>query len=111
MKYFFSLRINTKKELISKINDILGTEANYPQVGWGHELESNDIEYINFIEYYMNILEGKFDKLLEIGITRNDISIWIIYSYEEQCNLDFTPNDLKKLGDNGVALCISCYKT
>lgn len=110
MKYFFSLRIFATPEQANKITNILGIEPNYPQVAWGHKLKIKDDEYTNFIEYYLNVLEGKYDKLQEIGIYRDDISVWMIYEYEEQCNMEFEPSDMKKLGDNGITFCVSCYE-
>lgn len=111
MKYFFSLRIDAKSEQASKINSILGIESNYPQVPWGLKLVVKDDKYCNFIDYFLGILQGKYDKLQDIGIMREDISIWIIYEYKEQCNMEFAPVDMKKLGDSGITLCISCYET
>lgn len=110
MKHFFSLRIDAKPKQISKITNILGIEPNYPQVAWGYKLNVKDNSYTNFVEYFLGVLDGKYHKLQEIGITRDDISIWMIYEYEEQCNMEFTPSDMKKLGDNGITFCISCYE-
>jgi hypothetical protein len=110
MKYFFSLRIDAKPEQVSKITDILDVEPNFPQVAWGYKLDIKDNGYTNFVEYFLGFLEGRLDKLDDVGISREDISIWMIYEYEEQCNMEFTPSDMKKLGDNGITFCISCYK-
>ena len=110
MKYFFSLRIKATPEQSYKITNILGIGPNYPQLGWEHDLVVKDNEYSNFIDYFISILRGKYEKLEDIGITRDKISIWMIYEYEEQCNMEFTPEDLKKLGDNGINLCVSCYE-
>ena len=110
MKLFYSLRINAKQEQSAKITTILGIEPNYPQVGWGYKIIVKYGEYFNFIDYFTSMLSGKYEKLEDIGITRDKISIWMIYEYEEQCNMEFTPEDLKKLGDNGINLCVSCYE-
>ena len=39
-----------------------------------------------------------------------NISIWCLYEYDEQCNMEFQPNELKRLGDAGITLCISCWR-
>lgn len=109
MKYFFSLEILANSEQVDKITQILSVEPNYPQVAWGYKLIVKDNVYINFIDYFLSLLEGKYDELQHIGINKENISFWMIYEYEEQCNMEFTPNDMKKLGDNGITLCISCY--
>ena len=110
MRYYFSLRIDAKPEQKDKITNILGIESNYPQVAWGHELKTKRNEYVNFIDYFVGILEGNFDKLQDIGITKDDITLWMVYEYDGQCNMEFNPTDIKKLGDSGITLCISCYE-
>jgi len=109
MKYFFSLRIEAQLEQVPKITNILGIEPNYPQVAWGYKLVIKENTYTNFIDYFLGILEGKYDKLRKIGITKEEISIWMIYEYDEQCNMEFAPSDMKKLGDSGISFCVSCY--
>ncbi len=111
MKYFFSLKISASLEQVDKITQIIGVKPNYPQVAWGYKLIVKDNAYTNFIDHFLGILEGKYDKLQSIGIAREDISIWMIYEYEDQCNMEFIPSDMKKLGDNGITLCVSCYET
>lgn len=110
MKYFFSLRIESTSEQAPKITDILGVEPNYPRVTWGYKLIVKDDGYTNFIDCFLGILEGKYDRLQDIGVTREEISIWMIYEYEGQCNMEFSPIDMKKLGDSGITFCVSCYE-
>ena len=70
--------------------------------------EDDDI-YFDFINEFLNILENNYEKLLEIGIRREEITIWYLYEYDQQCNMEFDPIRLKRLGDNGLTLCISCW--
>ena len=49
-------------------------------------------------------------KLESIGISREDISIWVLYEYEGQCNMEYDPVSMKKIGENGIVLCISCWE-
>jgi hypothetical protein len=110
MRYFFSLKIEAKPEQVDKITHIVGVAPNYPQIAWGYKLIVQDNAYTNFVDCFLDILENKYDKLKRIGIRREDISVWMIYEYEEQCNMEFTPRDMKRLGDNGITFCISCYE-
>jgi hypothetical protein len=64
-----------------------------------------------FIQLFLGIFENKYDRLLEIGITIYDISVWMLYEYDEQCNMEFNPNQMKRMGENGITLCISCYSS
>ena len=110
MKYFFSLRIEAEQEQVFKINDILGIKSNYPEVSWGYKLKTKNQSYTNFVDSFLKVLDGKYDDLQKIGIKRENISIWMIYEYEEQCNMEFSPKELKKLGENEITFCISCFK-
>jgi len=111
MKYFYSLRIDCEESNIAIINDILQVESNYHEVGWGLEIiQDGKEDYVDFINNFLDILESKYDSLREIEIPRSRISIWLIYEYQDQCNLEFAPEDLKRLGNNEISLCISCYE-
>lgn len=57
----------------------------------------------------MDILDGKYLALEDIGVTRDMISIWRLYEYDGQCNLEYSPAEMKRLGDNGITLCVSCW--
>ena len=110
MKYY-SLRIEVDEINRQQIDEILGVKSNYHIVGWGFEIvEKDDDESIDFIDYFLNILEDKYIELSSLDINRNDISIWLIYEYDNECNLEFIPQKLKQLGENGINLCISCYE-
>lgn len=109
MKYFFSLRIMATDEQSAKISHVLERASNDVSGGWTIDIDVNG-EYVDFINYFLEILDGKYEKLQEIGIERNNISIWMIYGYDQQCNMEFHPENLKKLGDNGIVLCVSCYQ-
>ncbi len=107
----YRLQISASKDKYSKINKILGIKPNVPyDLGWNLEyVEKEEDEYIPFVKNFISILEGKFDKLKEIGIERNDISIWYLYAYNAQCNIEFEPENLLLLGQEGIVFCISCF--
>ena len=110
--YYYSLRISiTNIKQIEAVNSILRIKSNYPEVGWGLEIVKEDNESkFNFINYFLSIIEGKNSQLRNININNNDISIWVLYEYQDQCNLEFTSTDLKRIGAAGVSLCISCWE-
>jgi len=110
MKYYFSLRIDSKPEQNDEISNILGVKSNFENVPWGYKLNIENHGYANFIDTFLKVLSGNYDALEKIGIERDDISIWVIYEYEGQCNFEFSPLEMKKLGENGITLCISCYE-
>lgn len=110
MMYYYWLQIYVSDDKFEIVDKILGVKSNC-QPFWKLQLiQKEEDEYINFIDYFLSVLEGKYDRLKEIGITRNDISIWILYEYEGQCNMEFSPDEMKRLGEEGITLCISCWE-
>jgi hypothetical protein len=111
---FYTLEIDTNKEKFQKINDILGVNSDISKDYWCYELVHGDnkleIKETTVVAHFLNILEGKYEQLSVEGIQRKDITVWIIYEYDNQCNMEFHPEDTKRLGENGIVLCISCYE-
>jgi len=109
MRYSFSLQILANSEQAAKITQILDIEPNNPHSEWRYELIVENNGYTNFIDQFINILDSKYDELENIGIVRGNISVWMICFYDdEQCNIKILPDEMKKLGNNGITLCISC---
>ncbi len=120
MKSYDSLQIVFKPsiETFNKITDFLkvkptnadtSTPGNIPS-SWVYEvIDEDENPYYDFINKFLDILENKYETLAKLGIERNDITIWLLYEYDQQCNMEFDPIRLKRIGDNGVTLCISCW--
>ena len=92
------------------VSVILGVD---PNIEYSWELEKTIEEedaYVNCIEYFLDLLEGNYEKLSLVGVERDDISIWLLYEYDQQCNMEFLPHNLKRMGENGIVLCVSCWQ-
>ncbi len=63
----------------------------------------------DFVTEFMGLLENKYERLAALGIGRYDISLWKLYAYDGQCNMEFSPEDMKRMGENDIALCVSCW--
>jgi hypothetical protein len=63
-----------------------------------------------FVEEFLAVLDGHFDALAAIGVSRDDVTAWVLYEYDQQCNLEFTPEVMTRLGAVGISLCISCWQ-
>jgi hypothetical protein len=122
MKSFDRLQINFKPSLetynlISKILGIKPTDSVDSKLSeipnsWEYEvIDKEEDKYYDFINEFLDILETKYEKLAALGIERKDITFWYLYEYDQQCNMEFDPVRLKRLGDNGICLCISCWGT
>lgn len=107
----YELRINTEEQFYEIVSSIVELKPDNFQYGWSYEIEFEKQEcYFDIIEKYLDILEEKYEKLRKVGINSTDISIWLIYGYNNQCNMEFAPKTLERLGKNGIKLCISCYE-
>lgn len=118
MKYY-RLDISSDSKTYPLISEILGvtplefdtTSENYNLWCYGvEENEEDETPYLDFINLFLDILEPKFTELQNIGIQREDITIWKIYVYDMQCAMEFTPQEMKRLGENGITLCIDCFQ-
>lgn len=111
MSTYYSIRISTIFSNYQEVSKILNVQPLTYANGWIYEvITKEDDPYFNFIEEFLKILDGKFDELKKINIIRDDISFWMIYEYRGQCNMEFNPIELAKLGNSGISLCISCYE-
>ncbi|MET4073692.1 hypothetical protein [Hymenobacter sp. UYCo722] len=110
-----SIDYDANPETYAAISTLLGkmpAQFSNPADGiWTYQVVtgSND-EYFDFINVFLDILEGKYDELAQLGVLRNDIQFWLNYEYHGQCNLEYPPQQMQRLGKNGVTLCISCFQ-
>ncbi len=105
---YYQLRINcnlTQQGLVSIILGVTPTKI----APWVFEKEASQVPG-DGITYLVGFLSGKFERLAELDIKRDDVSIWMLYAYQNQCNLELTPTQLELLGKEGIHLCISCYE-
>lgn len=57
------------------------------------------------------MIEPKYAGLNKLNIRGNQITFCMLYEYEQQCNIALDPERLKRLGENGITLCISCWES
>ena len=100
---------------ISKILKVFPDEFDSDSVhnynSWIYSVEKSDEDiYFDFVNKFLEILEPNFSALENLDIKKSDISFWHLYGYDQQCNMEFSPNNLKRLGENGITLCISCWE-
>lgn len=78
---------------------------------WTYTVDTDDEEpYFDFINKFLDILEPKFNELNELGIDKSNITFWLLYEYDQQCGLEFHPQEMKRLGESGIVLCIDCWQ-
>ena len=109
--YIYRLQILSSKSYSEEqLNNVIGVSSNFPHADWGIEIIQSDENFSGILVYFLSLLEGKYEKLESIGISREDISIWVLYEYEGQCNMEYDPVSMKKIGENAIVLCISCWE-
>ena len=120
---YYELRIYTNglEETFNAVTSILGVqpiEANKnihdsnPYGLWTYAIEVRDEDpYFDFINKFLDIIESKFEALSQLDIHREDITIWLLYEYDQQCNMEFHPQEMLRLGGSGIVLCISCWQS
>jgi hypothetical protein len=112
MKYSYILRINCNNNKSEEITHLLNVKPTLSTCKrWEIEkVQDYNSEYIDYLNIFLIILKDKYNQLEQIGVTRDCIEIWVYYEYDQQCNMEFSPDVLKNIGDNGISLCISCWQ-
>ena len=105
--YYLQIDIDDSDiSLLKKVDSILKIEHNTSN-WWQYVIEQK--KQINYITFFLNLLEGKYEALEKLGISREMISIWHLYEYKDNCYLKYSPDEFKRMGMNGLTLCVSCY--
>ncbi|MDR2149132.1 MAG: hypothetical protein LBE91_22050 [Tannerella sp.] len=107
----YQLEICVKEQFYKEVSLILGYAPTPTSKSWLVEFRSNEKgkENVDFVDYFLSILDGKYDELKQIGINRYDIFIWYVYYSAGHCNMEFSPEQMYKLGKEGISLLVSCY--
>lgn len=106
----YVLKIEAPKEMFSEITNLLGIEPSQSKYSWEFSIKEDDNLYNHAIEHLVSIIKGKKTQLERIGINSSDISVWFYKPYSGQCNMEFTPVEMKELSNNNITLCISCWE-
>lgn len=110
MASYYELQIECNNTEKKKIEDLLHKSARDYQSGWYLIIEEGSKEYFQVLNKFISIVEDNLIALKEIGIKSEQISFWYMYEYEQQCNMEFDADVMKKMGNLGVTLCISCWE-
>lgn len=117
----YRLHIN-KNDTSWKISSILMLNSKLSSLSFKYNIDedSNDfnlrVEYkewmpvFKFIKFFIALIEPSISELSDIGVEKKDITFWLYYYYDQQCNMEFSSEDLKIMWDNWIDLCISCAK-
>jgi len=93
----------------SELNEEKNSKDLYSLWTYSFEEKKDEPNY-DFINKFLNIIEPKLSELNEIGIYKEDITFWMIYEYDQQCGMEFHPQEMKRLGESGIIMCIDCFQ-
>lgn len=114
MKNFYIMKIHLESSnQVQAITSIIGRQpTRCGDYSWELEFQESDFggRFNDCLNYIESILKSAAFNLEAMQIKLDDISIWILYEYDEQCNLEFPPDQLRRLSELGVSLCISCWQ-
>jgi hypothetical protein len=116
-KYRMIIRFESRIEIydsIQKILDIDPSESfeNTRRVADNSDWTYEVIEYegeaeFDFINEFLNILEDKYSRLEELGITEKLIQFDCTYFNENEMSLTFNKDSLKRLDNHNILLSVN----
>ncbi len=115
MKYYkLVIFADGTREAYQKITDILGIKpVEEEEYGvWTYLVEEPEgSPPFDFINKFLDLLEPRFEKLEEVGVTKDSVLFWLLYEYEHQCALGFSAQELQRLGANRISLNIDSWES
>lgn len=109
---FYSIQIDSI--LKDELNEIFKIRSDDRSKFWIYNVDFDSYfkkyKKNNILEYLISLLENNIKNIAKLGIVSSDITVWIVYEYDDQCNFEFIPNDMKRLGQLNISLCVSCYQ-
>ncbi|HRG39423.1 MAG TPA: hypothetical protein PK289_12900 [Bacteroidia bacterium] len=109
MSSVYKLQVDVSIEKQDLLNRVLGfPDSTDPY--WEIVIEENSERFDCAIEFLLGLLENNYSTLIRGGIYGENISLWFLYEYDQQCNMEFNPDHLKRLGTLGITLCVSCWQ-
>lgn len=119
MKYYqLFIYTDNNSETYDSVTELLGlqpTEEKYNisedrYSSWMYMVtEAETDPYFDFINSFLDILEPKFGDLEKLSVTRDKILFWMLYEYDQQCGMEFHPQEMTRLGQSGIHLNIDCW--
>lgn len=78
---------------------------------WTYQIVTNEEdEYFDFINSFLDLIEPNLETLKNLGISIDDINIWLFYEYNKQCSISFNSQEMRRLGESGVSFNIDCIE-
>lgn len=114
-QYYFYLSLNSidSNEIEDSIlQNILGVSVENGIIECPADIVFETDQLINYYElkWLLDLIQSHIDELLNAGVSFESSQIWMNYGYFNQCNMQFDSLILKRIGDLGLTMCVSCYE-
>ena len=108
IQVFYNLNITLPDANLSgAVSGLLGVQPVDTSRQWRYTLLETKDNFIDFMTVFLDLLEGKYLALEQLGVTRQDIYFHAEYQYGNQCNAEWEPDRLRRMGENGIDLSVS----
>ncbi len=106
----FWLALYGKNINLSEIENLLQIELDNNRMRAPKDLPEDPDGPIFYkeIAWLLDMAEKNKEKLTELGVAFSECEIWMIYYYDKQCNMEFAPDLMERMGKLGIKLCVSC---
>lgn len=71
------------------------------------QIEEESPKFTYALKFFTDLIGDNLRELIEINVSLDMITFWYMYEYEHQCNMEFSPDITKRIGELGIVLCIS----
>lgn len=110
MSRFFSLKIEGASKSFDVVSEIFKYVPVDDNLDWEYTIDEDISTIENPLEYLVELLTDKLPQLIQLGFKKENISLWYLYEYDIQCNMEFSSDLLFKIAKLGIDFCISCWE-
>jgi hypothetical protein len=110
MPSYYRLKIDCSPSKKKQLDSILGPSNDEFSGGWAWILDEKSPHFPGALIYFADFITANLHTLKNAEISMDDITLWYLYEYVGQCNMEFGPDITKKIGELGVVFCISCWE-
>jgi hypothetical protein len=112
MKREYCLRIHCpNRSVAEQLDCIFGVKGSASDGHWEYVLtEGQGDAHVDFSDVFTTMLRNTWGRVAELGVSRDDIEVWMYYEYSSQCNMEFSPSEMKRPADAGLTFCVSCWE-
>lgn len=110
MGSYYEIQVKASRNAIEEITNEYGNSHREFDTSWSYIIDETAINFAEARSTILNIIRRLYEKEIIFRKDINQVIVWFMYEYVEQCNMEFSPEFLKGLSILDVTLCISCWE-